>query len=255
MPLSKKLVGLERFFQNSQDLIEEGYYSSRILANVPNLYEAIRSKPFSIIAELKVKAPNAQFPFFHPEDAEKRLKLMASEADALSILVEPNFFGGSINYLSYASNLGIPLLMKDFIVDPVQLSVAPKGCGILLIKNFLRDNVLDDLIKECHRKGLVPVVEVHTIQELREAIELDAEIIGINNRNLTTFELKVNHAERLANKIETEKILLGFSGYSERKGVINAYKSNLSGILVGTSISQTKEPDKFIRNLNPIQNQ
>jgi len=166
-------------------------------------------------------------------------------ACAISVLTQPVYFMGSVENLKIAresTSASIPILRKDFILDERQFE-GPKSDLILLIVAFSQP--LDDLIEAARARGMEPLVEVHTDEELNEALKTDARIIGINNRNLKTLEINLGTFERLGPIAKASgAFVIAESGVESRNDVSRMIDAGADALLVGTSLM--KEPTKLM---------
>ena len=164
-------------------------------------------------------------------------------ACAISVLTQPVYFMGSVENLKIAresTSASIPILRKDFILDERQFE-GPKSDLILLIVAFSQP--LDDLIEAARARGMEPLVEVHTDEELDEALKTDARIIGINNRNLKSLEIDLGTFERLGPIAKASgAFVVAESGVESRDDVTRMIEAGADALLVGTSLM--KEPSK-----------
>ena len=188
-----------------------------------------------VIAEVKPSSPTRFIRDVTPQDAAQIAKQMeAAGAAAISVLTEPQFFKGSIqNMKSARSAVKIPVLRKDFIIDKSQIFEAESDL-ILLIAGIL-GNDLDDFVNESLASGREPLVEVHNEMELENALSTSANIIGINNRNLTTMKVDISTTEKLAPLI-SGRIIVSESGISSTDDAVRMIDAGVDAILVGTSI-------------------
>ena len=185
-----------------------------------------------VIAEVKPSSPTRFIRDVTPQDAAQIAKQM--EAAGASVLTEPQFFKGSIqNMKSARSAVKIPVLRKDFIIDKSQIFEAESDL-ILLIAGIL-GNDLDDFVNESLASGREPLVEVHNEMELENALSTSANIIGINNRNLTTMKVDISTTEKLAPLI-SGRIIVSESGISSTDDAVRMIDAGVDAILVGTSI-------------------
>jgi len=166
-------------------------------------------------------------------------------ACAISVLTQPVYFMGSVENLRIAresTSTSIPILRKDFILDERQLE-GPKSDLVLLIVAFSQP--LDDLIEVARARGMEPLVEVHTAEELDEALKTDARIIGINNRNLKSLEIDLGTFERLGPIAkDSGAFVIAESGVESRDDVTRMIDAGADALLVGTSLM--KEPSKLM---------
>ena len=190
-----------------------------------------------VIAEVKPSSPTRFIRDVTPEDAANIAKQMeAAGAAAISVLTEPQFFKGSIrNLKSVRGAVGIPVLRKDFIIDRTQIYEAESDL-ILLIAGILCSS-LDDFVNEALASGRQPLVEVHNEMELENALATRANIIGINNRDLTTMKVDITTTEILA-PLVSGRIIVSESGISSPEDAVRVLDAGADAILVGTSIMQ-----------------
>jgi indole-3-glycerol phosphate synthase len=188
-----------------------------------------------VIAEVKPSSPTRFIRDVSPQDAAEIAKQMESVgAAAISVLTEPNFFKGSINNLnSVRGAVEIPVLRKDFIIDKSQIFEAESDL-ILLIVEILGSS-LNDFVNEALTSGREPLVEVHNEMELENALSTRANIIGINNRDLTTMKVDISTTEKLAPFING-RIIVSESGISSPEDAVRMMDAGVDAILVGTSI-------------------
>ncbi len=229
---------LDTIVDNTRSLIRSGYYRPcPVDMHVPSLRN-ILSKAFSIVAELKPKSPTSQNPYFASSEVQIRLTSMTTFADAFSILTEPTFFYGNVEYLIHAVQFNKPLLMKDFIVDPSQILSAPKGSAVLLIKKILTWDEVDAIVQFAHQHGYETLLEIDNKSDFVEADKTDTDIIGINNRNLETMELTIGLDQTLVHNMKPNVPIVGLSGYQTPLQIEAAKSSGLNGIVIGTALSK-----------------
>ncbi len=159
-------------------------------------------------------------------------------ADAVSVLTEPDFFGGSLTDLEQMSSaIDIPILQKDFILDPFQIVDARLhgADAVLLMLSVVNDRTARECLEMCEKLRVDALVEVHDEEELQRAIELDVPLIGINNRDLRTLEVDPTTTERLAPRVPDNRILVAESGIASAKEVARLAPL-VDGFLVGSSL-------------------
>ena len=188
-----------------------------------------------VISEVKPSSPTRFIRNVTPQDAAEIAKQMeAAGAAAISVLTEPNFFKGSINNLnSVRGAVEIPVLRKDFIINKSQIFEVESDL-ILLIAGILGSS-LNDFVNESLASGREPLVEVHNEMELENALSTRANIIGINNRDLTTMKVDISTTEKLAPLI-SGRIIVSESGISSPEFAVRMMDAGVDAILVGTSI-------------------
>ena len=197
-----------------------------------------------LIAEAKKASPTAGVISANFDPLEIARQYAAAGAHALSILTDEQFFQGSLAYLSQIRDeVWLPLLRKDFIIHEVQIAEASVAGAdaILLIVAALEQDRLEALYQEATILQLDVLVEVHTAEELERALDLGAELIGINNRNLTTFEVDLRTTEELSQDVPEGVILVCESGLKTRADTQRALDSGCNAILVGESLMRTND--------------
>ncbi len=198
-----------------------------------------------IIAEFKRKSPSKGIINDKAEIVDVTQGYLEANVAAQSILTDTQFFGGNIMDLIKARtvNDSTPILRKDFIVDGFQI-VESKAIGadaILLIAACLTKGELKNYGKLAEDLGLDVLYEVHTKEDL-DKIELDHKIIGINNRNLKTFEVDLEHSIELANQIPDSCIKISESGISDPRIIIGLKEFGFQGFLIGENFMKTEDP-------------
>jgi indole-3-glycerol phosphate synthase len=156
--------------------------------------------------------------------------------DAVSVLTEENFFLGSSEYLKKITNeVELPALRKDFIIEEVQVYEAKilGSSAILLITAILDEKTLKKFIKTAGSLGMDALVEVHTREEVERALRAGAEIIGINNRDLKTFEVDLNTTIELAKLIPKDKVIVSESGIKDEMDIKMLKEAGIDGVLIG----------------------
>ena len=206
----------------------------------------------NIIAEIKRASPSKgviceNFSYLEIAKAYKE-----GGASAISVLTEPYYFKGDNRYLSeIKERVSLPLLRKDFIIDEIQIyeSKAIGADAILLIVAALTKEQLTNYIKLAKVLELDTLVEVHDEQEMAIALVADAEIIGVNNRNLRNFEVQLEVSERLSKLIPKDKIFVSESGIKTKGDVERMIKVGADALLIGESILKEKNPGQQLRQL------
>jgi indole-3-glycerol phosphate synthase len=178
--------------------------------------------------------------------------LAQSGAAALSVLTEPDFFQGALEDLKVARQLTkLPVLRKDFLFDPYQLYEA-RAAGtdaFLLIAGILTSVELRQLIALGQQLGMVALVEVHTAAELRRALDAGAFIVGVNNRNLATFEVDLETSLRLIEEIPDECVAVSESGLKSPEDLRRLRAAGFDAFLIGEHLMQAPEPAQALQQL------
>ncbi|RCW77552.1 indole-3-glycerol phosphate synthase TrpC [Saliterribacillus persicus] len=209
-----------------------------------SLYDTfMHAKRMSIIAEMKRASPSKGLINDKVEPAVQGKEYEACGAGTISVLTDQPFFKGTMEDLAAVREVvNIPVLNKDFIIDEIQLDRA-KDYGanvILLIAAALPKERLKQLFDYAKKLELEILFEVHNEEEMEVAIEIGASIIGVNNRNLKTFEVDLATTERLAKMVDTKKILLiSESGIKTRADVERVRDVGARGILVGETMMRS----------------
>jgi len=204
--------------------------------DVQSALRATEENPYRIIAEVKKASPSKGV---IREDFDPVVIAQAYEkggADSLSILTEPHFFQGDKEYLGIVRRyVSIPLLRKDFIVDKYQIveALAFGADYILLIAMALSRKELKELYEYALHLGLDVLVEVHNKTDLIKAMFAGANIIGINHRNLETFEMDLTLSEKLIPLIPNSKIIVAESGINNKETIVHLSKVGVDAFLIG----------------------
>jgi len=214
--------------------------------------EALVRPGLSLIAEFKRRSPSAGD--LHPDAgvAETVRVYERAGAAALSILTEERQFGGSLHDLRAAREAAdLPILRKDFIVDPYQLfeSAANGADAVLLIVTALDDHELAELYAQARALDLDCLVEVHDEAELEHALMIDADVLGINNRSLDDFTVDIETTLRLLTDVPAGKTVVSESGYERREQLDELERIGVDAVLIGEALMRAEEPELLIREL------
>jgi indole-3-glycerol phosphate synthase len=206
----------------------------------------------SVIAELKRASPNRGLlcPDYRPQAIAEAYA--AAGAAALSVLTEPRYFKGSLEDLQQARGaVSLPVLRKDFILDDYQVyeSAAVGADAVLLIVAALGDQELRNLIQLCEGLRLAALVEVHDEEELDRAVAAGARIIGVNNRNLRTMEVKVETSFRLKEKIPAGCLSVSESGIRTAEDVRKLAAAGFDAVLIGERLMTAPDPGRALAEL------
>lgn len=245
-------------FQSLRELVESQPCKTQ------SMKASLANSPFGIIAEFKRKSPSKGW--LHP-DADVADIVPAYEksgASACSVLTDKNYFGGSLDDLRKARSLvNIPLLRKDFIIDPYQLFQARLmgADAILLIASCLKPEECRSLAETAHSLKLEVLLEIHNESELGY-LNPHIDMLGVNNRNLGTFYTDIDNSFRLIKQIreyagdskETSPLLVAESGISDAQTVLRLREAGFSGFLIGETFMKTERPgdtlSSFIKTLS-----
>jgi indole-3-glycerol phosphate synthase len=230
---------------------QKGLYFKPFWNRTPiNFKNYLLKENFIIIAEVKKASPlsNSFREDFNPLILAKAYE--KGGAKAISVITEEKFFRGSLEYLaSIRTETKLPLLRKDFIFDPLQIEEA-KAFGadiVLLISSILREEELSELIKYAKKLNLSSLVEIHDEEDLEKALKAGAEIIGINNRNLSTLKVNIEQSLKIFPLIPKNIPVIAESGYNKAKEIKKIKKLGFKGVLIGTSLVKSPDPEKKLR--------
>ena len=223
---------------------------SRVLHSLTDALR--RSDRVNIIAEIKQRSPSKGIirADFNPVRIAE--SYAGAGAAALSVLAEEDFFSGSLDHLeAIRSRDALPLLRKDFIFDEYQLyeSVSAGADAVLLIVAILEDELLASLIELASKLGLDALVEVHSAYEMKRAIEAGAPIIGINNRDLTTFAVDLETSIELAGLAPTGSVLVSESGIHNGADIRRLKLAGFNAFLVGEHLMRANDPGYALAQL------
>jgi indole-3-glycerol phosphate synthase len=216
---------------------------------------ALKTNGVGIIAEIKKASPSRGLISRNFRYLELAYAYRFNGAAAISVLTEEKYFRGSLNYLKEIKKaLGYkspPVLRKDFIIDPYQIfeSRAYGADCLLLIVAALKPELLQDMMKISHRLGMSCLVEVHNEDELQIALQCDAKIIGINNRDLATFDVDMTTTERLRPLIPNDRVVISESGISTRQDMLKLKKWKVDAALIGEALMTANDIGKKMKEL------
>lgn len=211
----------------------------------PNFVQALRATPMGLIAEVKRRSPSAgviRDPF---DPAQIAKEYEANGASAVSCLMDRHYFGGGAEDFSTVRNaIGLPMLYKEFVVDPWQIAHAKLmgASAVLLIVGALTDAELMSFMGEIRSVGLQPLVEVHDRAEMQRAIDAGSDCIGINNRNLKTFVTTLDTTFELATMAPSGCTLVSESGIKTPADVVQLKEAGAHAVLVGESLLREPSP-------------
>jgi indole-3-glycerol phosphate synthase len=214
--------------------------------------ELVAAKGVAVIAELKKASPSKGLirASFDPEALAR--ELTDGGAAALSVLTEPKFFHGSLANLRMASEVsGLPCLRKDFIVDEIQIIEARAHCAdaILLIVAALEQPDLEGLAARARGQQLDVLCEAHDEEELQRALDAGCTLIGVNSRNLRTFQVDLNNAYRLAKKLPSGVLAVAESGINSPSDIAELRSAGYEAFLIGESLMKAAFPGSALRRL------
>jgi indole-3-glycerol phosphate synthase len=236
----------------------------RAFATVSSLaadfYQSLKTPGVALIAECKKASPSRGLIAPHYDPQELAQTYIKAGARAISVLTDRRHFQGSLDDLrtvkeaaldSAKKGKGIPILRKDFIFHPYQVYEArvAGADAILLITRVLSDSELGDLLGLAHKLGMQALVEVHSEEEMVRALAAQSQIIGVNNRNLQTFEVDFANTARLRDMVPAEIALVGESGIKTEADIQRMKEIGVDAVLVGETLMRSKDVYKTARAL------
>jgi indole-3-glycerol phosphate synthase len=220
----------------------------------PSFRAALRKASVAVIAEVKRRSPSAGAIREDLDPGERAALYAGNGAAAISVLTDGPYFGGSIHDLTAAAQRSsVPVLRKDFILDEVQIleARAAGAAAVLLIVRALGPR-LQPLLRHAADIGLDALVEVHTAEELDLALEAGASIVGVNSRDLDTFQIDVERAWRIVAGVPPEAIAVAESGMAGAGDVRLAAAAGADAVLIGTALSAAASPGGLLRELTSV---
>ncbi|MHC4138967.1 MAG: indole-3-glycerol phosphate synthase TrpC [Planctomycetota bacterium] len=239
---NKKLVSIESLKERCEN-VPEAVKSDTVLK---------RDNRIKFIAEVKKASPSAGIIRENFNYINIAKEYEASGASAISVLTDKEFFKGDIKYLSeIKETTSLPVLRKDFIIDPYQIYEA-RAAGadlVLLIARILTKEQIGIFLSLSHELGMECLVEVHDNDELEKVLKTEATIIGINNRNLDTFETNLETTLQLRHRIPKGKIVVSESGIKTREDVLVLEEAYIDAILIGETLMRSRDISRKIKEL------
>lgn len=248
---------LEQLVENARGLVARGYYGEEGASSPgPSLRAALRSSAaFPIIAEVKLSSPSRGDISSHPPRELVRDYIGAGAA-ALSVLTEPDRFKGSLGSLLLASAENAPVLMKDFVVSREQVRAgASRGASAILLIEGAFDHPAgrkdrDDLIAFAHALNVEVVLEAGSGSEADSIMGSEADILGLNQRDLRTLSVDPGMGARLLPEVNKDgRPVVVMSGIGSREQVLALKEAGADAVLVGTSLSSSPDPGAKLRSL------
>jgi indole-3-glycerol phosphate synthase len=249
---------LDLLAKDAKKTVESGYYKTNPIESHQYSFKKsiTETEKAPIIAEIKISSPS--------KNISKNINILNTAnamckggAIGISILTEPKHFKGSLNHFKIVrEKTSIPLLMKDFIINKIQIETA-KHLGanaILLIQALFDRNYCDTnreaLIKYAHSKNIEVLLETHTEDEFRSALQSDADLIGINNRDLRTLKVDLKTTIRILEKYSNlNETIVSESGIETPEDIISLRNSGASAFLVGRSLITASNTENKVRQL------
>ena len=211
-----------------------------------------KNGPMALITEIKQASPSAGVIQELSDIPRIARTYQSAGACAVSVLTEAHFFRGELSHLRQIKDVvSLPLLQKDFIIDPFQIyeGRVTGADAVLLIAAMLAPGQLRGFAELARGLGLVPLVEVHDEEDLNKILDLDLSIIGVNNRNLKTLAVNLDTTFRLLEMIPPGRVIISESGIKSRQDVQRLQQAGVKAILVGEVLMRAPDPAAKIREL------
>jgi indole-3-glycerol phosphate synthase len=231
----------------------EGHLPAAYQGERPSFVDAIKAKgPGAIIAEFKPASPSKGVLRENANPLDFAEYYAKNGAAAISVLTEHKYFNGHPDYLFMMSQVNVPLLRKDFILDPLQVAMTASSpaSAVLLIARMCDDTThLTQLIEIARMPGLAPVVEIFDQADLDMARQAGADIIQVNNRNLDTLTTSLDQGRECIKQKQDGELWICASGVETREQVIEMGELGFDAILIGTSLMQAENPGEKLAEL------
>ncbi|MDH3779215.1 MAG: indole-3-glycerol-phosphate synthase [Nitrosopumilus sp.] len=249
---------LRKLVNNSQIAIDDGIYDIDLNLQKSNkdFVQIIKMNPHAtLLTEVKFASPSLGKIRTLTDPASIAKQMIAGGSKALSVLTQPHLFHGSPEYfIKVRQSVEVPLLMKDIMIDKIQIDAAKKiGADYMLVIQSLFDQgylkEIDEFIDYGHKQGLGVLLEVHTKEEFHNALKTEADIIGINNRNLDTLEIDLKTTEAVLEGYEKSRIILSESGIDTAEDIQYLKKCGADAFLIGSSIMKSNNIEEQVKKL------
>lgn len=227
----------------------------------PGFIQSLAEAPgLGIIAEIKRRSPSAGQIAELPVAEEQARKYLNAEVDAISVLTDEKYFGGSLKDLWAVTDFlsdhrrPTPCLRKDFMVHPLQvLEAAEAGARcILIIVRALKDDEIFKLRDAADMAGLDILYEIHSEPELERALRFEPEMIGVNNRDLAQFKTDLAYSEQLIPQIPGDILPVSESGIFTLKDAERVFEAGAKAVLIGEALMKHEEPDSFVEAMHEL---
>lgn len=245
LAVKREEIAVLKQIRSTEDLLAEANARKDVRGFANALRVKIEAKQNAVIAEIKKASPSKGVIRENFNPSEIAVDYAAHGATCLSVLTDKQFFQGSPDYLRQArAACPLPVLRKDFIIDPYQI-VRSRAIGadcILLIVSALSDTQLQEFESLSFELGMDVLVEVHDRAELERALKLKTPLLGINNRSLRSFEVSLNNTLDLLGDIPEDHLVITESGIHSRDDVLKMNAHNVYGFLIGEAFMREASP-------------
>ena len=249
---------LDVLARDAKETVATGYYQVQtqlVTASVSLRKMIIKSRQNAVITEVKAASPSrgAIKTGFNPAEVARAME--NGGATGISVLTEPKHFSGSLSYLvKVREAVKLPILMKDIIINPIQLEAASKigANAVLLIEALFERGYcelnLGEMITQAHARNLEVLVESHSEFEYQNVIETDADLVGINNRDLRTLEVDLQITEKIMKKHEsTNKVVVSESGVMTPEDLLFLRGCGAQAFLIGSAVMMAENIEQKVK--------
>lgn len=249
---------LKKLVENSKRAIDDGVYEINEQLGKSN-YDFIdiintNSHP-TLLTEVKFSSPSLGKIRTISDPLKIAKQMIDGGSRALSVLTQPHLFNGSPEFfMAIRREVKVPMLMKDIVVDKIQIEAGRKiGADFMLLiqslfdKKFLDD--IDEFVEFGHKNGLKVLLEVHTLEEFNNALKTNADLIGINNRNLDTLEIDLTTTEKILKNFDSSRPIISESGIESPEHIKFLKESGASAFLIGSSIMKSQNIEEHVKKL------
>ncbi|MGY5141650.1 MAG: indole-3-glycerol phosphate synthase TrpC [Nitrosopumilus sp.] len=249
---------LKKLVENSKRAIDDGVYEINEKLGKSN-YDFIdiintNSHP-TLLTEVKFSSPSLGKIRTISDPLKIAKQMIDGGSRALSVLTQPHLFNGSPEFfMAIRREVKVPMLMKDIVVDKIQIEAGRKiGADFMLLiqslfdKKFLDD--IDEFVEFGHKNGLKVLLEVHTLEEFNNALKTNADLIGINNRNLDTLEIDLTTTEKILKNFDSSRPIISESGIESPEHIKFLKESGASAFLIGSSIMKSQNIEEHVKKM------
>ena len=249
---------LDVLARDAKETVATGYYQvpTQNVASAVSLRRAIiESRQNAVITEVKAASPSRGAIKTGFDPAEVGRAMENGGATGISVLTEPKHFSGSLSYLAKVREaVKLPILMKDIIIDPIQLEAASRiGANVVLLIEALFNRgycelCLDEMITQAHARNLEVLLESHSEEEYQQVIETDADLVGINNRDLRTLKVDLHITENILKKHESRgKVVVSESGVMTSEDLLFLRECGAQAFLIGSSVMMADNIEQKVK--------
>jgi len=249
---------LDKLAVDAKKTINQGYYkvtAQGTFSQVRLKMAIIENKQNAVITELKAASPSRGTirKSFDPQEVATAME--RGGATGISVLTEPKHFSGSLSYLTQVREaIELPILMKDIIIDLTQLEAASRiGANVVLLIEALFERTycehsIEEMIAEAHERNLEVLLETHNENEFEAAVETDADLVGINNRDLRTLKVDIGITERILKKVDSQgKVVVSESGIMAPADISFLRGCGAQAFLIGSAIMMAGNIEKKVK--------